>query len=461
MQKVRESPPRLPHLHPSPRSTVKLKLVPPAVVILAAALFFTGALSPIPDNSSTRAAAAPVPTAADVLSPGTGGNASTTVDALLARIDNDGDDATLHAQLGLAYIQQSRDSADPSVLPLADQALARSLELDDEDNLEAFVGKASLANARHDFLRSVKWSRRAIELNPYESAGYGLLGDALFELGRVRAADAAYQKMIDVRPDVASYVRGSYALQYHGRTGAALRVMRLALHAAGPAGETAAWVRHQMGDIYAGALDYREAARQNRIGISLAPGYVPPTVGVAESQIAQGRLEPAIEILEEGVDQLPTLEYMITLGDLYAATGRATEAQAQYDEVARKLADYRAAGVEVDADFSIFYADHGLRPRAALREARAAYLQRPTPKMADALGWMLHSLGRDREASVYAERALEGPARDASAMFHAGVIAGELGRDSQARSLMKAALHLDPAFSVVHLPLARRIAAAG
>ena len=367
-------------------------------------------------------------------------------------------DAAFQARLGLSHIQRSRDEANPTFLPRADEVLQRSLELQPEGNLEAFVGMASLANARHDFSTSVEWSRRAIETDPYSADAYGLLGDALFELGRVRAADAAYEEMVARRPDVASYVRVSYALQYRGEVRAAIGAMKLALQAAGPSGETAAWVRHQMADIYAGTLDIEEAARQNRIGISVAPEYVPPAVGLAETFVARGRVAAAIEIMEEAVSHLPSLEYMVTLGELYEAAGRLDDADAQYDSVASKLASYRRNGVLPDADFIIFHADHGSRPNLALREAYSIYRDRPTGKTADALAWMLHSVGRDREASLYAGEAVASPAADSSTFFHAGSIARALGRTTEARDLMRRALELDPRFSPLRAPIARRIA---
>lgn len=387
-----------------------------------------------------------------------GADAGSSIEALIARIDADPDDARLHAQLGLAYLQEARNEAAPVNLPRADEALARSLELRPRDNLDAYVGMASLANARHDFSTSLEWSRRAIATNPYNAAAYGLLGDALFELGRVRDADMAYQEMVEVRPDVASYVRASYAHQYHRRTRAALDAMRLALQAAGPTGETAAWVRHQMGDIYAGLRRNRQAARQNRIGIAIAPGYVPPTVGLAESHIAVGRLDEAIVIMEGAADELPSLEYMITLADLYRATGRDADADRQYGEVADKLREYRRNGVLPDADFIVFYADHGLRPEPALREATAMYRNRATAKTADALAWMLHSLGRDRQAWRYAREAVRSRAADSAMHFHAGMVALARGEGERAVTLMRRALELDPAFSVVQVPIARRIA---
>lgn len=394
------------------------------------------------------------------LAPKTGSSPVTTaadpVLALTRRISEFPSEPRLHAQLGSVYLEKARDEADPAFLPQAEEALERSLQLRRSDNPDAALGMALLANARHDFTRSVRWAREAIAINPAGAQAYGVLGDALFELGRVGAADRAYERMVNLRPSAGSYVRISYALQSHGRTDAAIVAMRRALQAAGPRGETAAWVRHQLGDISAGSGRIAAAERQNRIGVSIAPGFVPPTVGLAEAHIARGELEPALAIMESAAHRLPTIEYMVTLGELYEATGRHDEAVEQYEKVAAKLGEYRAAGVRADADFTVFYADHGLRLRAALREARGAYRERPTAKIADALGWVLHALGREREAWSFARRAMLGTPKDATVVFHAGRIALSSGRRQVGLALMERALRLDPRFSLVQAPIARK-----
>ena len=445
--------------HPVKERLLRPKLLATAALIAAAAMFLVGALGPLRADRSDAGPVGSSVATLDAVAPATSEGSDATIATFRDRIDTDTENPKLHAQLGLAYLQQMRAEADPSALPSAEQALRRSLELQPRNNLEAFVGMASLANARHDFSHSVEWSRRAIETNPYNAAAYGLLGDALFELGRVRAADAAYQRMVDRRPDVASYVRASYALQYDGRFRAAIHAIRLALQAAGPSGETAAWVRHQMGDIYAQLRDTAEVARQNRIGIALAPGYAPPTVGLAEAHIARGRLGKALGIMEVAASRLSSLEYTIKLGDLYQATGRTVQAEAQYTAVADKLAEYRSAGVLPDADFIVFYADHDLRPAAALREAFSIYRNRPTTKIADALAWMLHSVGRDHAAWRYARETIDASDKDSSMLFHAGTIARSLDHDDGATRLMRKALRLDPAFSVLQAPIARRMVA--
>ena len=396
-----------------------------AVLAGAALLFGAGALRPL------TAQRAPAGTQAGGASVGT-----TAVD---------------QAGQALELLRRSRAEADPTLLPPARSLLASSLERQPTDNFAAALGMASLSNASHDFSTSVRWAKRAIRINPYNASSFGALGDALFELGRTEAADRAYQDMIDLRPDVASYVRASYTAQSHDNIPAALHAMGLAIEAAGPVGEEAAWLRHQRGDIFAGQGRFARSLRENRIGMKLAPGYVPPTVGVAEAMISMGRYEAAIPIMKRAVEGLPALEYIATLGDLYWATGDRDAADETYADAAAKLAIYRRSGVLPDADFTLFYADHGLRLRAGLIEGRAAYANRPTSKMADALAWMLHANGRDREALLYSQEALRtAAAPDAAQLFHAGMIATELGRSDAARKMLSRALKLDPSFSLFH-----------
>ncbi|HJR44963.1 MAG TPA: hypothetical protein VJ927_05110 [Actinomycetota bacterium] len=365
-------------------------------------------------------------------------------------------DPATYAERALEALQTARDTSEPSWLIEAEELLERSFQLQPKKNFDAELGMAVLANARHDFGRSVRWARTAIETDRYDASPYGVLGDALFELGRYRAAEKAYQSMADLRPDYASFIRASYAHQFRGDTRGAIRAMKLALRSAGPFGEPAAGIRHQLGDIYFGLGDLREAARQNRIAAEVAPGFVPPQVGLAEVAIARGRLEKATVLVESAATALPSLEYLIKLGDLFAATERIAEAADQYRVVARKLASYRSSGVLPDVDFILFYADHSLRPTETLREARSIYADRPTGAAADALGWVLYRQDRPAAAWDYAREALGSPQVDASVEFHAGMIARALGKDAAARLHLERALEMRSSLPLLELLEAKK-----
>ena len=66
--------------------------------------------------------------------------------------------------------------------------------------------------------------------------------------------------------------------------------------------------------------------------------------------------------------------------------------------------------------------------------------------------------GRDREAAVYARKALALGTRNALFAFHAGMIQLALGDRAAARSFLADALDTNPHFSLLWSPTARRYA---
>ena len=370
-------------------------------------------------------------------------------------------DPVLFAEVGSAYVSRASTTAQPRFLSAAEDALQKSLELAPDENPEAATGMAQLANARHDFKGSVEWARKAIAENRYAAAPYGLLGDALFELGRVKAADAAYQKMIDVRPDAASYIRASYALGYAGRSQRALAALELAARSVSPASEDAAFVLHQQGDVLYGLKRFARAEAANRTGMEMASGYAPPMVGAAESLTAQGRYDEAIELMEEATRILPSFSYLSALGDLYAFTGDSTMSEETYVKTDVALQALRDNGVLPDNDLILYDAGRGRDLAELLTEARAVYRDRPTAKTADALAWVLYLDGQTAEAHRLASKAVRLAPTESAHRFHLAVISEELGKDSAAARHAAKALALDPAFSLPDLAEARRMAKLG
>ena len=68
--------------------------------------------------------------------------------------------------------------------------------------------------------------------------------------GRYGAAIATVQRMVDLRPDLASYSRVAYLRELHGDIAGAIDAMQLAVSAAGPATENTEYVRVQLGNLY-------------------------------------------------------------------------------------------------------------------------------------------------------------------------------------------------------------------
>src|SRR5919198_4219080 len=154
-----------------------------------------------------------------------------------------------YANLGLAYVQQARVTADPSYYPKAQGVLARSLSLHGSDNVAALTGMAALAAARHDFSGALSWAKQAETANPDNADVQAILGDSLVELGRYDQAFHTFQRMMDLRPELSTYARVSYAWELRGSLAGALQAMDLALHAAATPTD-AAWASNQIGDLY-------------------------------------------------------------------------------------------------------------------------------------------------------------------------------------------------------------------
>ncbi|MGH2678624.1 MAG: tetratricopeptide repeat protein, partial [Actinomycetota bacterium] len=215
-----------------------------------------------------------------LLAPGGPDGLDGIIDSLQARLAVRPDDWRGFASLGLAYLQQGRLSADPAYYPKADTALRRSLALRPEENFDAALGLGALSLGRHRFDTALEWGHRARRLNPQSAEAEGVIGDALLELGRYRAAARSYQAMIDLRPELASYARVSHYRELRGDLPGAIRAMVLALDSAGTP-EDAAWTAYQLGELHLGRGEVRRAADLYRRGAALAPDAVLPVAGLA------------------------------------------------------------------------------------------------------------------------------------------------------------------------------------
>ena len=179
-----------------------------AAVAAAIALLLGGVLSTSPAAGPAAPAAAPVRALASFGL--AGGGTVGLVSRLEATIQRNPRDVKSLATLGLAYEQRWRETGDSSFLPLAAHALDNARRLSSNDPLTV-QGLGSLALTRHEFGRALVLGRLAIRLAPYSSNPFGIEGDALLELGRYAQAFRAFQRMVDLKPNLSSYARVSYA----------------------------------------------------------------------------------------------------------------------------------------------------------------------------------------------------------------------------------------------------------
>lgn len=381
-----------------------------------------------------------------------------TIVGLQDRLRLNPEDTDGYALLGLALLQRVRETADASLYAQAEKAFTEALKRD-PDQLDALIGQGLLALSRHQFGEALGWGEQALAIDSTCAQIYGIIGDAQVELGQYEVALTTIQKMVDTRPELASYSRVSYLRELHGDTVGALAAMQMAVDSGVPTHENTLWAQVQLGHLYFNSGDLRRAEETYARALGYRPDYAYALAGLARVQAAQGHYEEAIESYQEIVERLPLAEFVIALGELYEVTGQSTEARIQYDLV-RAIQQLNAgAGVDVDLELALFDIDHGADPTQALQKARAAYNRRPSIYAADTLAWALYQHGDYTEARRYSQEALRLGTRDAMLYYHAGMIAHALGDTPAAHEHLHQALTINPAFSVRYAPRAQSLLA--
>ena len=371
---------------------------------------------------------------------------------------SDAGDWRTHAQRGLEYLAQVKENADPSYYPKAEKELRLSLALNDKGNFEATYGMATLGAGRHDFHSGLLWARRAIASNPHSSDALGVLGDSLLELGRYDAAEATFQRMVDLKPALPAFARISYLRELRGDTAGAIAAMRLALDSAGTP-DDAAFAAFQIGELHLGEGRVERARAAYLLGTRLAPGSVVPRAGLAKIAVANGDPERALRLMEEVIRTNKEPGYAIFLGDLHTYAGNDAEAEKAYELAEWLEAREEANGTNVNLESSLYAADHG-DPVEALRKASEEYASRRSVHVADAYAWALYRNGRYTEAARVSHESFRLGTRNALFHFHAGMIAYKLGDEAAARNHLRTALSLNPVFSLLHIEEAEATLAA-
>jgi tetratricopeptide (TPR) repeat protein len=141
---------------------------------------------------------------------------------------------------------------------------------------------------------------------------------------------------------------------------------------------------------------------------------------------------------------------------LYTKLGRTAEAEQQ-----RKLIDVidklgQVNGEKGNRMLAVVYADENRHLDRALALARAELETRQDVYTLDALSWVLHRAGQQKEAEQYSAKALELHTPEPMFLYHAGVIAIAGGNADRGKELLRQALALNPAFSYPQAQDAKR-----
>lgn len=425
--------------------------------LLAAVVLIAGAfgISRVSTSDEIEIAAG-----ADVIAPGivaaSAGPPAATLEGLIeqlqTRLESVPADHVAWSTLGIAYVQQARVTADPSLYARAEGALDESLAVEPDDNFLALAGLSSLASARHDFVTAKEFAEQGLEINDFSPILYGALSDAEVQLGNYEAAREAIDKMLRLAPDTSSYSRSSYLAELNGDISFATTQMTEALDGAGTPTDRA-FALTILGDLAFNSGRPGDALTLYNQAQAEAPQDTASLAGKSRAEAALGQTQTALDHYAELVEVAPEPSFLIAYGELLESAGRADEAEQQYAVVETVQTLFEANGVESDADPVLFLADHS-EPERALREAERAIAVRPFLAMHDAHAWALYANGRYDDALVAIEKAMELETPNARFHFHAGMIHLALGDTGAARNELHTAVDINPYFDPLDAAIA-------
>ena len=385
-----------------------------------------------------------------------------TVRFLLDRVKSDPDDFLAQNMLASSMLQKVRETGQAEYLERAKSASARSLaSVPAERNAGGLSGRARAEMAEHDFVKAAADGVLLTQLDPGTLNAWGVLADALLELGEYSKAGEAIQQMRALGSDTAeTEIRIGRMLFLEGDTAGArkhlFRALAFAQSIPLPPRETVAWCRWQLGEIAFSTGEYRQAERYYRQTLASYPGYVQALASLGRVRAAQGDLPGAIEPYEEAVRRFPDPTFVAALGDLYHLAGREGDAQKKYELVDRIAQLNAANGSRYNRQIALFYADHNRNPSEAYAAASREYADRRDIYGSDTLAWTALKAGKLGEARKASSEALRLTTRDARLYFHAGMIAAASGDRKTSREYLARALALSPGFDPLQAQFARQ-----
>jgi tetratricopeptide (TPR) repeat protein len=338
-------------------------------------------------------------------------------------------------QLGWLYVTKARTSHDQGFYKLAEQC-ALTLEAADAKSPAALLLRGHVLISFHRFAEAEAIARELVAQRtlPFD---YGLLGDALVEQGRLAEAVSAYQRMVDLRPDLQSYSRVAYMRWLKGDLDGAIEMARLAAGAASPLDpESASWSLTRLGLYYFQAGSIADAKAACDAALTYSAHYPAALLLKSRFLLLDDYTVEAISAVERAAAINPLPEFQWALADALRSAG--------HDKEAAKVEEsLQSTGAQNDPrTLALFLATRGDQAELAVELAQQELQSRADIFTHDALAWALAAAGRPEEAWPHMEKALAEGTIDARLFTHAGVLAAKLGRTTNAQSWLNKARDL-------------------
>jgi tetratricopeptide (TPR) repeat protein len=328
-------------------------------------------------------------------------------------------------KLGWLLVKKARTTFDNGYYKLAEQCAA-CLDATGPKSPEALLLRAHVLQSVHRFTDAESIARELLKTRerPFD---YGVLGDVLIDQGKVREGVVAYQKMVDLRPDLQSYTRAAHVRWLTGDLAGARELMRLATSSSSPNDpEAGAWAYTRLALYQLQEGQTGEALQSCNAALSLQSDYAPALFVRGRVLLFSNARADAFSDLNQAVSLNPLVEYEWTLADALRESGDTARAAILEAQITSRGA------TEDRRTLSLYLATRHENSDLAVQLAEQELSNRQDIFTHDAVAWSMCAAGRKQEARQHMAQALAEGTHDARLFFHAGVIAALNDENQQA-----------------------------
>ena len=326
----------------------------------------------------------------------------------------------------MALSRRARETSDVKFYSEAEAALQKSFEIS-PDNFDGERIHVWLLLGKHEFAAALQEGTKLNKKMPDDVMIYGFLTDANVELGNYDAAEAACQRMLDLRTgNLPGITRAAYLRELFGNVDGALELMNMAFQSTPPAqAEDGAWILTQMAHLQLAIGNLEKSEKLLRQALTMFPGYHYALGNLAKVRIQQKRYGEAVELLQQRYQAAPHAENLYDLAEALQLAGKTDEAKKAFAEFEQKSLLETNRADNSNHELIFYYADHANEPAKALEVAKREIARRHDVFTLDAYAWALYVNGQYAEARKQIETALAVGIRNAKMFGHAGEICTE------------------------------------
>ncbi len=368
------------------------------------------------------------------------------ISAAQAEIKTDSKRVQAYNELALAYLQRTRETADPRYLKDAGAALDRGLKLDPQD-FQLLRTQVAVMLARHEFVKAREQATVLHHHTPDDAMTYGYIAEADIAIGNYPEAETNVQWMFNLRNNnIPALLLGAELRTLYGDSPGAIEFLNLAYSETSPAEvEELAWIANRIAWTLIESGQFDSAERTLEQAEQLFPNYPYTMENLAEVRMAQNRASDAAQLWMQAAKLDPNPHVLYQLARAQEASGKSAEPRATYAEFEKKASDPVTATAESRVDLILMYAATPANAAKALTLGQQEITARQDVWTLDAYAWALYANAKYQDADTAEKKAIAVGVRSAQIFDHAGHIAQKLNHGTEATKDFTLAVQTDSA----------------